>query len=156
MPPQAAHARAAGPTPAAGAAYSGRAILVAFAAVVASFMAATAYSVVQTQRIDAMSDSIASISMVGIEHLAEIRTSARTLESLADAVRPGTRPGEEWKSELREASDELALHADTYRVLPLYVGEDLLWAELGAAADDLDAAVKLALADDPAGTGRIH
>jgi signal transduction histidine kinase len=116
-----------------------RAVLLAFVAVVVSFLASNAYTEVQAAKIDAAAMSIAENAAPSVKHLAATRAEIRGLQALVgdyvnDAVlgHPGD-PGR-----IAEARAELSRDIEAYLMLPVYSDERELWQKVSAELADLD------------------
>lgn len=118
--------------------FAARSIVLAFVAVVSSFLAATTYAALYARRIDALSDSIANVAGRGIEHLAAARASLRVVLDLTESDVRGGEPLDVRR--LGAAVAEARAHLDTYLALPLYADEGRPWTALERAAAELSEA----------------
>lgn len=120
----------------------GAPLIGAFAAVVAAFMAATAYSESRTRAIDQSALSIATNAAPSIQHLTQVRGYLSQLrldvDDYTDLLAEG-RPAT--PARIVEARTAMANEIAEYRRLSVYPGEEEVWSRTSASLRALDAAL---------------
>ena len=115
----------------------------AFATVVAGFVASTAYTQHRASAIDDAAVAIASNTSPSIEHLSTARAELRHLQLLlSELLEAGTRERPVDETAILETRDRVRQEAVAYLALPVPLEERPLWKAVGAGLTELDEATR--------------
>jgi signal transduction histidine kinase len=140
---------AADPRSAARRSASGRALYLAFAAVVACFVVSSAYAQHTAGSIDRAALDIAGNASPSIEHLASLRSEIRRYSRLVDEYVASGGRGD--RAELDGARAQVEREKAAYLSLPFFPDERALWDAVVRSLGAFDRAARDALADASAG-----
>jgi signal transduction histidine kinase len=114
-------------------------LVVAFALTVICFVTGTAVAEHRARGIETAAQSIASVAVPAIDHLARARSELRHMEVLLDDFADG---GErETPATLLEARQTFEREYAAYLALPTYHGEPALWNRIAARISEMNASV---------------
>ncbi len=119
----------------------GRTLLVSFAAVIAAFSVASAYSQYRASRIDEPALAIASNAAPSIRELAGARAELRHMQALLNVQLRAAQARSPDLEELRAARRRFEGFVRAYLLLPYFPGELELWRGVEDSVDQLDQAM---------------
>jgi signal transduction histidine kinase len=126
--------------------YTGRSLIIAFAAVTLSFLGATLYTQYTSAQIDTAADVIGSDTSPSIEHLEAMRAEANRVQFLlADYMDQGAEAGPATRDAIDQGLSRMNAEVAAYLMLPTGPGETKLWGDMQQALVQFSVAVDRAL-----------
>lgn len=117
-------------------------LLVAFAAMMLSFMGATAYSQIVAEKIRVLAESLSGNAMPSVEHLSLAAAELRHLQSLVgDYAAADLHTRTTLRDAIRSAKQRIDTEVETYFRLPVYPGEHQIFGKIRRSLSEVDASV---------------
>ncbi len=117
-----------------------RRLLAAFAAVAVAFIGTTIFAEARALRIDQEAEALATNALPSIDELSAANAAIRNLETLSDDYPDAPAVQQpEMRRRIQQLRAETDARLRAYRALPVYEGEEALYAELAPELTSVDA-----------------